>query len=117
MLVIRCHDQHRYYHDDQIFSEHYEQITAHINNLIQTATINNADGLLTYGGWGDWCPPSGCRACWTNKGPDGDSKIGAVGDGVTGAATSTLFYSIARVVAGLTPPRSRRVLCPDQCPS
>ena len=55
----------KYYHDDQIFSEHYEQITAHIDNLIGTAKINNADGLLTYGIWGDWCPPSGCVACRT----------------------------------------------------
>ena len=55
----------KYYHDDQIFSEHYEQITAHIDNLIGTAKINDADGLLTYGIWGDWCPPSGCVACRT----------------------------------------------------
>ena len=35
------------------------------------------DGLLTYGGWGDWCPPAGCRACWTKE------------DGSTSALTST----------------------------
>lgn len=61
----------KYYHDDQIFAQHYSQITAHIDNLIATAAKNDLDGLLTYGGWGDWCPPSGCKACW-NKSPDGE---------------------------------------------
>ena len=57
----------KYYHDDQIFSTHYSSIIAHIDNLINTTAINNDNGLLTYGGWGDWCPPSGCAACWNNK--------------------------------------------------
>ena len=77
----------KYYHDDQIFSQHYTQITAHIDDLVKTAELNNLDGLLTYGGWGDWCPPDGCRACWTNR-PD------QAGDGSSSSAiTSTTGVS------------------------
>lgn len=57
----------KYYHDDQIFAEHYDQIKAHTDNLVTTAQADKADGLLTYGGWGDWCPPSGCHACWDRQ--------------------------------------------------
>ena len=51
----------KYYHDDQIFATHYTSIVAHTDQLIATANADNTTGLLTYGGWGDWCPPSGCQ--------------------------------------------------------
>ena len=56
----------KYYHDDQIFATHYASIVAHTDQLVATANADNADGLLTYGGWGDWCPPSGCQDCWSH---------------------------------------------------
>jgi len=55
----------KYYHDDQIFATHYGAIQKHLEQLISTSVLDNEMGLLAYGGWGDWCPPSGCRACWT----------------------------------------------------
>jgi hypothetical protein len=62
---------YRYYHDNQIFEEHYEGITAHLEELIKTSHDNegacdgkSCDSLLSYSGWGDWCPPEGCAACW-----------------------------------------------------
>ena len=61
----------KYYHDNQIFEEHYEGITAHLEELIKTSQDNegacdgkSCDSLLSYSGWGDWCPPEGCAACW-----------------------------------------------------
>jgi alpha-L-rhamnosidase len=55
----------KYYHDNQIFEEHYSGITAHLNELINASKDDGGmDGLLSYSGWGDWCPPSGCHACW-----------------------------------------------------
>ena len=61
----------KYYHDNQIFEEHYEGITAHLEELIKTSHDNDGacdgkscDSLLSYSGWGDWCPPEGCAACW-----------------------------------------------------
>eukprot|EP01051_Picozoa_sp_SAG22_P021791 SAG22_NODE_4957_length_1123_cov_0.965820_2_plen_203_part_00 len=50
----------RWYRDDRIFSEHYAGITAHLDQLILVAEKNNADGLLTFGLYSDWCPPAGC---------------------------------------------------------
>ena len=55
----------KYYHDNQIFEEHYEGITAHMDELVTTSKNNGGMGsLLSYSGWGDWCPPAGCAACW-----------------------------------------------------
>ena len=55
----------KYYHDNQIFEEHYEGITAHLDELVTTSKNNGGMGsLLSYSGWGDWCPPEGCAACW-----------------------------------------------------
>jgi alpha-L-rhamnosidase len=49
-----------WYRDDSVFSEHYAGITAHLDQLILVAEKNNADGLLTFGLYSDWCPPAGC---------------------------------------------------------
>ena len=71
----------KYYHDDQIFSTHYSSITAHIDNLVNVTVFNNDTGLLSYGGWGDWCPPAGCRPCWSHKqgGGAADHGLGKTG--------------------------------------
>jgi alpha-L-rhamnosidase len=50
-----------YYDDDAIFKRHYTGIKAHLEALRTQATADNANGLLTFSWWGDWCPPSGCR--------------------------------------------------------
>lgn len=71
----------KYYHDDQIFREHYAGIKAHTEELITTAAGGKMDGLLTYSGWGDWCPPSGCEACWPGT-PDHHNS----------ALVSTFYY-------------------------
>ena len=49
-----------YYRDDTIFEEHYEGLTAHLDQLMLVADKNKADGLLTFGLYSDWCPPHGC---------------------------------------------------------
>ena len=51
--------------DDRLFEQHYDGITAHLDQLIRVARQNEedytgADGLLTYGLYSDWCPPQGC---------------------------------------------------------
>lgn len=84
------------YHDDQIFGQHYDQIKAHLEQLISTAKINNVDGLLTYGGWSDWCPPEGCRACWVK---DSTGKRGGI-DSKNSVVVSSFYYiSELRIVA------------------
>ena len=50
-----------WYDDDRIFMEHYQGIKAHVDQLIHVAKSNNYGGLLTYGLYSDWCPPTtGC---------------------------------------------------------
>ena len=81
----------KYYHDNQIFSEHYEGITAHMEELIRTASANNVDGLLAYSGWSDWCPPAGCKACWDSE---------AAEDSTNSALVSSFYYiSQLRIIA------------------
>ena len=49
-----------WHRDDRLFEEHYDGITAHLDQLILVAGKNNAGGLLTFGLYSDWCPPQGC---------------------------------------------------------
>jgi hypothetical protein len=46
-----------WHRDDRLFEEHYDGITAHLDQLILVAGKNDAGGLLTFGLYSDWCPP------------------------------------------------------------
>merc|ERR1712100_625739 len=45
-----------YYADNEIFARHYDGMTAYVDHLTMFAAHGGMDGLLTYGGWSDWCP-------------------------------------------------------------
>jgi alpha-L-rhamnosidase len=53
----------RFFADDEIFRRHYTGLTAHMEELIRTASNDHEDGLLPYSRYSDWCPPQGCVAC------------------------------------------------------
>ena len=50
------------YDDDDVVGLRYTGIKAHLDSLTKQAGIDNDGGLLDFSWWGDWCPPSGCRA-------------------------------------------------------
>ena len=64
----------QWHRDDRLFQEHYDGITAHLDQLILVAGKNDAGGLLTFGLYSDWCPPAGCggfRAGTKEEDPSG----------------------------------------------
>ena len=85
----------KYYHDNHIFELHYDGITKHMNSLIMAASENHLNGLLTYSGWSDWCPPSGCKACWNN----GKEKTGPNSSENSALVSSFYYIMELRIVA------------------
>eukprot|EP00656_Telonema_subtile_P053457 TRINITY_DN7765_c0_g1_i1.p2 TRINITY_DN7765_c0_g1~~TRINITY_DN7765_c0_g1_i1.p2 ORF type:complete len:371 (+),score=51.51 TRINITY_DN7765_c0_g1_i1:1763-2875(+) len=62
-----------------------------MDSQVDRAKSDLSDGLLTYGGWGDWCPPSGCQSCWNGTAQE---------TSVNSALVSSFYYiSSLRIVA------------------
>jgi alpha-L-rhamnosidase len=87
-----------YYDDSVIFERHYAGLTAHLDSLIKMAqgglvpggpndphpgVHGGVDGLLAFGPYSDWCPPTGCVEC-------GDPRTDP--SGYNSALVSSFYY-------------------------
>ena len=72
-----------WYRDDTLFEAHYDGIAAHVESLVRVAAENNASGLLTYGIYGDWCPPVIDKGGCHYSGAGGRDEVGMVAATVT----------------------------------
>ena len=61
-----------------------------VANELAPHAENTSANLLHYSGWSDWCPPSGCHACWSKPAEDSVNSV---------LVSSFYYISQLRVVA------------------